>query len=314
MQRHRLPLLFALAAGLAACGPSIGDGPEGAVDAGPAGADAAAQSDAGQVACMPADFFIVLDRTGSMAQRPDGTLPPNTAAGMDETKWHTAVDAIESVTAALDGTVRFGLGLFPRDQDGADGTDCSNLGTWLTQYLPPETNDASCQPAQLYVLPELGTAAAIDAAISTDGTGLCSTTPIGGGLAAARDALAQVADGQRQQAALLITDGDDNCDGRDGYLTDSLATADQLAADGAFLYVVGFDGSGAGIDEAQLNDLACAGHTAPNFTANCQATQAGFRASLAPSPSRLFLLADDAASLHDVLTQAASDVCCGCVP
>jgi len=78
-------------------------------------------------------------------------------------------------------------------------------------------------------------------------------------------------------------------------------------------FVVGFDGSGSGVDEAHLNDLACAGGTAPNFDNNCVMQGSVYRAVASPSPSRLFLLAEDALSLGQALESVTADVCCGCV-
>lgn len=312
MYAHRHTISLALTAPLAwvACGGDIGDAVPGVVDAGSSTTDGGVQTPVG---CEPPDLMLILDRTGSMVQRPDGSLPPNSAAGAEQTKWYTAVTTIEALAEDLDSHVRFGLTLFPQDPDGAGGYDCSNLDTWLREWLPPESNDPSCQPAELMVSPAVGTSPDIASAIEVDGTGLCSTTPIGGGLAVARDELTRVADGRREQHALLITDGDDNCDGRDGYATDSLALADQLAANVVQLHVVGFDGSGEGIDEAHLNDLACAGGTAPSFAQNCELAGGGYRAVADPSPSRLFLLADDSQSLDDTLRAIGSEICCGCV-
>lgn len=310
-----LALALALSAG-AGCGADIGSGgaqenPDAgfvpSVDASPPAPDAAPA-----VPCVAeGDLMIVLDRSGSMSQRPDGTMPPNTADGARETKWYAAVTTIKSVAAQLDDTIHFGLELFPLDPEGAGGTDCSNLSTWLTQYLPPETNDAACNPAEVLVQPALHTASAIDTAIDVDNTGLCGWTPTGAGISAAADSLMQVADPSRPQGVLLITDGADTCDDHDGYTTLSLPAADALAAAGMTLYVVGFDGSGEGIDPAELNDLACAGHSAPGFDKNCTMTAAGYRAVASPSPARLFFLADDQAGLTQAIRQVAGDVCGG---
>jgi hypothetical protein len=120
---------------LAACGASAGE-PSSDPDATAAGqADAAPPSpddpDAApsESTCRPPHLMIVLDRSGSFARRPNGTLPPNTNAGKRETRWHIAVTAIESVTAALEDGLQFGLAMFPYDPDCAGGLDCSNLDT-----------------------------------------------------------------------------------------------------------------------------------------------------------------------------------------
>jgi hypothetical protein len=300
-----------LALGLGACGAHIGDSDRAAVDAGPSAPDGRERVDASPAElCAASDLMIVLDRTGSMAQRPDGSMPPNSAAGVTQTKWYAAVNTIEDVVTSYQDTVRFGLALFPRDPDGEGGRDCSNLDTWLAQYLPPESNDLRCQPAEVAVATGEGNAAAIDAAIDVMGTGLCRTTPIGAGLFAAQGALAASAAADRSQFVLLITDGDDNCDDDAGYDTDSLPTADALAAAGIRTHVVGFDGSGAGIDARHLNDLACAGGTAPDPVRNCVAGAGGMRAVAAPSPARLFLLAEDQVALTSTLMRIADDIAC----
>jgi hypothetical protein len=308
--------LFISALLLPACGGSAGDpagGPDGAVSQADAAAGAA-QPDAApvEIDCdEPPHLMIVLDRSGSFARRPDGTLPANTADGKQQTRWHIAIAAIENMAAALEDELQFGLALFPFDPDGAGGRDCSNLDTWLAQYLPPESNDLACQQGEVKVSPAATNAAAIDEAIDLDTTGLCSFTPIGAGLAAAQGELTAIADPDIEQYAILITDGADTCDGDAGYATDSLATADAMAAAGIDLYVVGFDGTGEDLEPAHLNDLACAGHTAPDFASNCQEVGGGFRAVAAPNPGRLYYLATELGSLQAALMAISADVCDG---
>lgn len=307
-ERRWLSVLVPLLA--AACSGNIGGG--GALpDAGQADG-MSPQPDAGTpIECSepPPQLMIVLDRSGSLARRPDGTLPQNDAQGKQETRWHIVIEAIKGVTMSLQEQVQFGLALFPYDPDGDGGLDCSNLDTWLDQYLPPESNDLTCQPGEVLVSPSMMNGAAVDGAIDRDTTGLCSYTPIGAGLAAAHGELMAVADPQYQQAAVLITDGADTCDGDPGYSTDSLATADAMAATGIHLYVLGFSGSGEDFDPDHLNDLACAGGTAPDFAANCELIGGGYRAVDTPSPERLFYVASKLGSLTDALSQIAEDTC-----
>src|SRR5262249_3384599 len=56
-----------------------------------------------------------LDRTMSMHKAPDGTIPTDTPAGHMISKWYIAIQAVETLTASLDQTIRFGLELFPLD-------------------------------------------------------------------------------------------------------------------------------------------------------------------------------------------------------
>ncbi len=318
--RGRVPLATVLL--LAACGSgSMGDpagsgDPDAAAGAPDSGssqpadeADAAPQ----ESTCRPPHLMIVLDRSGSFARRPDGSLPPNTPDGKRETRWHIALTAIKTVATDLEDGLQFGLALFPSDPQGAGGEDCSNLGTWLDEYLPPETTDGVCNPGEVKVSPALMNASALDAAITLNNTGLCSWTPIGAGLSAARTQLAAIQDDEYEQYALLITDGKDNCDGKDGYATGSLANADAMQAAGIDLYVVGFDGSGADLDPAHLNDLACAGHTAIDFDSNCREVANGFRAVASPSPARLYYLATELGSLQAALAAIGEDLSCDVV-
>lgn len=263
------------------------------------------------IACASAlpQLMIVLDRSGSFARRPDGTLPPNTEEGRAETRWAIMIDAISSVTVALQNDVQFGLTLFPYDPNGNDGLDCSNLDTWLTEYLPPESNDLSCQPGEVLVSPGAMNGAAVGAALDRDTTGLCSFTPIGAGLSAAHADLNAVARPEYQQAAVLITDGSDNCDGKEGYDSGSLESADAMAATGISVYVLGFSGSGDDFNPAHLNDLACAGRTAPSFTSNCQFVDGGYRAIAQPTPARLYHVAAEVDSLTTSLLDIAEDAC-----
>jgi hypothetical protein len=295
---------------LVACGATADDIPGDpmtaeAVDAGP-------QTDAFVLECEPPDFMVLLDRTGSMSQRPDGTMPPASPTGADQSKWGIAVNSLETLAASREMSLRLGLVLFPLDPDGDQGTDCSNLDTWLTQYLPPESNDPVCLPAELLVSPVLGAASEIDNAIDRDLTGLCSYTPIGAGFTSAQEGLAAIREPIRDQYVLLITDGADTCDFRETYPTKSLAAADALRADGVKIFVVGFDGTGDGVDVAQLNNLACAGGSAPNPDTNCVVSN-GVSRAVAPYGTRLFLLADDALTLGQALESATAQVCCGCV-
>jgi hypothetical protein len=266
--------------------------------------------------CIAPDLLIVLDRTGSMAERPDESVPPNNAQGISETKWALAINSVEAVTSSLQDGIRFGLAMFPRDADDPGGQgDCSAIGTWLAASsgtgisVPDESDNPSCEtPGDREVTPLLNNAPAIDAALDIDNGGLCISTPIDAGLLAAEAELADVKDPDRLQFALLITDGADNCDAQD-----AINTAKSMSASEVNTYVVGFDGSGGGVDEGQLNALACAGGTAPNFMQNCEPDGSGGFNVVGNRPDdRLFLLAESAQGLEQALTDIGSDICCNC--
>ncbi|MBT8492385.1 MAG: VWA domain-containing protein [Deltaproteobacteria bacterium] len=303
-------ILLVLAFGCGDDGGGSGNG-----DGGVGNGDGGNGGDGGNIfdGCEPVDLMIVLDGTMSMHRLPDGDQPdPNTPAERAKSKWHIAVGAIESVTSDLEAGVRFGLSKFPLVPASGSGETCVTVeertdGTTAT--------NTQCQQGEVLVSPDLNSASAIDAAIDPDTTELCRSTPIGGGLAVAGSELAGIKVEGRDQYALLITDGQDTCDDDGGgYTTLSLPEADALFAAGVRLYVVGFDGTGGdGVDPNALNDLACAGGTAPNEGSNCVDTGGVLRAVAEPSPEFLFLLAEDSNSLQTALQDIAAELCCGCV-
>ncbi len=256
--------------------------------------------------CQPPDMLIVLDRTMSMHRKPNGDPPANTAAGHAKSKWYLAITAVESFTAGLDKTVRFGLELFPRDPGG-------DACVTLTQRISGTTaKNTACEAGEVVVQPGLETGVAIAGAIDPETTRLCTSTPIGAGLETARTALAAIADPVRKQFALLITDGQDTCDGTSSPPL-SIVDAQALAADGVNLYVIGFDATGTGVDNGHLNDMACAGRTAKGFPTPCTDDGAGnFTATNRGGPE-LYILAEDQAQLTTELEAVAGEVCCNCI-
>jgi hypothetical protein len=288
-------LILSLGFGLAACGA-------GAVSSGD-DADDASDADDADDACQRPDVLVVLDRTMSMAQRPDGSDPVDTPAGHAASKWAIAIDAIERLTAELEPTIRFGLILFPLDP-GADA--CRTIDQILAG---DEADNPRCEVGEVLVTPGAPDAAAtIDAMLDPETTSMCQSTPIGGGLVAARDALADLREAGRGQHVVLIGDGRDTCDE-----AAALAAADALAGDGVTVHAVGFDASGGHIDAGMLNDLACAGRSAPGFPAGCTADAAGRYRAVDRAGRRLFRVSTDAASLAAELGAVAGDVCCGCL-
>ncbi len=291
--------------GLQACG-----GGGASIDAGGGGddgsADAWQMADSGPTSdaenCEPPDMLIVLDRTMSMHRKPDGTVPANTADGHKLSKWYLAITSLEAATAELDQTIRFGLELFPRDPGGG-------ACVTLTQRIDGITaTNTACEAGEVLVQPDIGTSAAIAADLDPETTLLCTSTPIGAGLGTAATELADLADPIRAQYALLLTDGQDTCSE-----PLSLGNAQALAAAGVNLYVIGFDGSGSGVDNAHLNDLACAGQTAPGFPAPCTDDGSGNYTATNPDGAPLYFLAEDDTELVDVLTQVAGEICCNCI-
>jgi von Willebrand factor type A domain len=280
-----------------ACGPHVAEHADAAWSS-----DGASNGDATE--CAAPDMLVVLDHTLSMSSRPDGVAPANTPAGHMTSKWYIAVTAINALVTHLDTTIRFGLELFPRNPN--NGT-CVTLSQELGGM--PATN-THCQVGEIDVGPNIAMGSTIHSFLDPETTQLCVSTPIGAGLQTAQTELAQIVDPSRKQFVLLLTDGQDTCNA-----ALPLATVHALATAGILTYVIGFGTAGGsdGIDVSQLNDLACAGHTAVDFATACQADAHGNYTAIHPATGTEFLLASDAASLDASLTQSAGQVCCGCL-
>jgi hypothetical protein len=284
------------------CGDSGGDG-GGTGDGGAGGIDADPSTIAdANIDCEAPDMLLLIDRTMSMHRKPDGDPPANTPAGRANSKWALAVTSIESVTAQLEDSIRFGIALFPNDPGGSI---CVTLEERISGTTATNTQ---CEEGEVLVSPGIGAAAAINASIDVDTTRLCRSTPIGAGLTTAKAELASIQSAIRKQFVVLLTDGEDTCDEN---LV--LSNVHGLADDGVNTYVIGFDSSGGGIDNGLLNDLACAGGTAVDFPTPCTADGMGHYTATNRGGPALYQLAENAAQLTETFQAFAGEVCCGCV-
>ena len=282
-----------------ACGCAGGRRP---VDEGDGTADARGGGGDSGNSCIAPDMLVLLDRTMSMSKRPDGSTPANTVSGRMQTKWYLAVTALEQLTVQFTGTVRFGLALFPRDPGGGK---CVTLSQKLSGK---SASNGTCKAGEVVVVPDDNGATMIASVLDPETTTLCTSTPIGAGLGTAQTALAAIADPIREQYVLFVGDGNDTCDE-----PLVLANVHALATAGVRTFVVAFDGSGSGIDNGLLNDMACAGQTAPAFPAPCKVDASGrYLASDRDGPP-LYLRAEDQAGLATGLAKIIDQVCCGCV-
>lgn len=300
----RLVVVALTSYALLACsaGQTAGDSDSDAPDASAAGPQADARPPGAPLDCMPPNLLIVLDRTMSMHRRPDGAPAEDTPAGHETSKWWIAIAAVETLVSELDGTIRFGLELFPRDPGG-------EACVTLSQRIQGQTaTNADCEAGEVVVEPADFTAGAIVGAIDPETTRLCTSTPIGAGLGTALASVSGFDDEDRDDYVLLITDGRDTCDE-----ALSLHNAQLIAGTGALLFVVGFDGTEDGIDRAHLNDLACAGRTAVDFDVNCVDSGGGNYVAVNADGPPLFLLVEDQAALAEALAEIAGEICCGCI-
>lgn len=276
-----------------------GAGGDGFLGAGVGGAG-------GGMNCEPPDMLIVLDRTMSMHREPNGTPAVDTPEGLELSKWWIAVEAVEAATATYSRGIRFGLELFPKDPGNAACVTLQQRISGTTATNP------DCQEGEVLVEPDLSTSAAIDTAIDPLTSVLCKSTPIAKGLettAAALLALEQGSNVEREQYALLITDGQDTCSD-----LDAMQEVQAMAAAAVKTYVVGFDGSGGtGVDVPQLNNMACAGHTAVDFANNCIDDGQGNYYWDSQAQPIVYIVAEGADSLNTALTNIAAEVCCYCV-
>ena len=294
-----------------ACGSSGGNGggfntADGGSSGGFLGGDGSASDAQGN--CTAPDMLIVLDHTDSMSAEPTGKKPPNTMAGHMLSKWYLATQAIKAVVAPpADTKISFGLELFPLDPQTVDAG--TGMGTCMTlsQLLSgmPSTNK-QCQPAEVPVPPAPGTGTTITNLLAPETLRLCVSTPIALALGTARAELQSIAHGVAQYV-LLVTDGGETCKG------DVVGVAQQLAAAGIKTFVVGFGGvtGTGGVNVPLLDNVACAGETAPGFPAPCTKGAGGYTAT-STTGAPLFYSAQDGASLQTALQAITKSVCCGC--
>ncbi len=163
---------------------------------------------------VEANFLIVLDHSGSMKELVGG-----------KPKWTTAVEALRSVTTTHQSTVRFGLQIF-------------------------SMANPACFVGKVDVPVDTMQAAAISAALPSIADG--KSTPIGGALHAAA-ANQGIRDSARSNNVLLVTDGEENCNGT------PVDEVKRLFGSGVKTYVVGFGGQ---VNASMLSQMATQGGTA----------------------------------------------------
>ena len=273
-------------------------------DAAPDGGDASTMG----ASCTSSELVVILGRNGSMANAPDGTKPTNDPQGWGSSKWGIAVTAIDKL--ATTPGIRFGLELYPDSNagngmvmvgDGGGPGSCQTLPSILGGTLP---TNLGCRPGEILVPMEDGNGAKMSSAITIDTTKLCNARPIAAALATATNAVTMDIRPKRSQAAVLITDGSDTCDGNGGPAAIDLVA--NLSALGIPTHIVGL-GKAPGL--STLNDLACAAHTAKDFANACVLGQTTYVAKDPKAPP-MFATAMDESSLTSALQEVMKTVKC----
>lgn len=184
-----------------------------------------------------ADILMVLDRSGSMEDVPDGA-----PSGSTTTKWQIVVPAMEQIVSATQASISWGLKTFP--EAASDGkSDCAGpLGN--TPDVTVATKDGATMNNTI-------------AATTPNGNG----TPTGDAIKAATAYLKTVNDANPKYL-LLATDGEPTCVGTSNDSSNAGPYAVQAVTDaltaGFPTFVVGIATTKAN-SNARLNALAQAG-------------------------------------------------------
>lgn len=287
-----------------ACGSSVGNtgGEDGS------GSDANTSTSGDADVCLAPDMLIVLDRTGTMHRDLAGNTPADTADGVASAKLTIAIGALDALvsTPGLDATLRLGLELFPHDPGS-----CITLEQRLQNV---EFTNAACEAADIAIPPDVGTGSEIAAMLDPATTTLCYSTPMGAALLSAQTELASIKKPGVDQYLLLVTDGADfdlSCPD-----PDPLPILRTLEQAGIKTFVVGFgaqDTTAQGVNPPVLNQMACAGGTAKDFTTTCVAASGGGYDAADPAGAHLYFDAANAGELSASLADIAGQICCGCV-
>jgi hypothetical protein len=122
------------------------------VDVPPADGGGHIESDAAQVCAttqpqtmnLPPDILIVLDRSGSMKDKIDGTTC-NGGCGADS-KWTQMTDALNLFTPTVEGSVNWGLKLFGSSSSGCDVTGSAEVAPKIMNAAAIKTSIGKTTP------------------------------------------------------------------------------------------------------------------------------------------------------------------------
>jgi len=217
-----------------------------------------------QPTARSADIMMVLDRSGSMKDVPDGA-----PSGSTTTKWQIVVPAMQQIVTATQSSISWALKTFPEAASDSM-SDCAGALT-STPDVPMGTANGAAMNAAITVT-------------TPDGNG----TPTGDAIKAATAYLKTAAD-SNPKYLLLATDGEPTCVGTSHDSSNAGPYAVQAVSDaltaGFPTFVVGIATTKTN-DNSRLNQLAVAGG-AGNPSTNPLATR--------------YYLADDATPLQAAL-------------
>jgi hypothetical protein len=179
-------------------------------------------------AVVAPNMLIALDRSQSMVT--------NNVPGTNDSRWDVAKRAIKSLVTTYDKQMRFGLAVWPGKQVHCEGSSQST----------------DCKGMDVGVAPMAMTSGNIGAFLD-DVTTCNLSTPIGGTLEGLLS-YAGLEDTARDNYVILVTDGDERCNG-DG---PGAATMLRMLSPSVKTFAVGFGGD---VDKTVLNAIATNGGT-----------------------------------------------------
>ena len=174
------------------------------------------------------NVMVLVDKSGSMDQPIDATLPGCTTANglcgtgttakinpcnptVCPTRWSELNLALDSFLSAQAQTVRFGLSFFPEPDAGVEQPNCVPTSAARVD-IPADTQDDSAATLSALSAAARGALASVKSQNQVGPTGTGGATPTGPSLAFF-SSYTPLLDPLRLELVLLLTDGLPNCNG-----------------------------------------------------------------------------------------------------